>query len=377
MKICYFGTYERNYSRNRIVIKGLRYNGVEVIECNEDPWKIEHKLSLSKIQKTKIFINFFKSYIKLILKYLKNRPYDFIFVGYLGHFDIFLAKILSLIDKKPLIFDAYYSLYDSLVNDRKIINKKSMIAKTLHLIETCTYNLPNLILLDTPTHIDYCSREFKIKKEKFDFVPIGADEEVFYPRKIKKEKIFTILFWGKFIPLQGVDYIIKAAKILENEKLRFKIIGGGGQTYKEIINLSKKLFIKNVDFVDFIPYEKLPEVVSKGHIGLGIFGKTEKARRVVPNKAYEILALSLPLITGNSKASRELGLKNKENCILCNMADPKAIADSILLLKRNRKLRNKIAKNGYNFFKENFSTIRIGKKVKEILLNSFFNPTGR
>ena len=34
MTICYFGIYNPNHSRNRLNIKGLRQNGVTVLECN-------------------------------------------------------------------------------------------------------------------------------------------------------------------------------------------------------------------------------------------------------------------------------------------------------------------------------------------------------
>ena len=35
IKVCYFGTYRAAYSRNKIMIEGLRRNGVEVLECHE------------------------------------------------------------------------------------------------------------------------------------------------------------------------------------------------------------------------------------------------------------------------------------------------------------------------------------------------------
>lgn len=38
LRVCYFGTYRSNYSRNRIMIEGLRRNGVIVEECHETLW---------------------------------------------------------------------------------------------------------------------------------------------------------------------------------------------------------------------------------------------------------------------------------------------------------------------------------------------------
>ena len=41
MIVCYFGTYSKDegYTRNRVIIKGLKENGVQVQECHVDLWK--------------------------------------------------------------------------------------------------------------------------------------------------------------------------------------------------------------------------------------------------------------------------------------------------------------------------------------------------
>ena len=39
LRVCYFGAYRQNYSRNRIMIAGLRRNGVIVTECHETLWQ--------------------------------------------------------------------------------------------------------------------------------------------------------------------------------------------------------------------------------------------------------------------------------------------------------------------------------------------------
>ena len=48
MRVCYFGTYRVRYSRNQIMIEGLRRNGVEVIECHEELWRgIEDRVEVA------------------------------------------------------------------------------------------------------------------------------------------------------------------------------------------------------------------------------------------------------------------------------------------------------------------------------------------
>src|SRR5437870_3087244 len=39
MKVCYWGTFEKQYPRNAVLISGLRQNGIEVVECHFALWK--------------------------------------------------------------------------------------------------------------------------------------------------------------------------------------------------------------------------------------------------------------------------------------------------------------------------------------------------
>ncbi len=349
MKICYFGAYSKKDPRNSIIIKGLRKNGVDVVEGHEDPSQ-----------------SLFKKNLKLVKKHFK-LDYDAMIVGFPGHTDIPLARLLTKLSRKPLIFDAFLSLYDSYVFDRKKVKEDSLKVKYYFYVDKFTCMVSDVILLDTNEHINYFHEEFSINKEKFKRIFIGADDEIFYPRKVERnEEIFTVEFHGTFIPLQGIQYIIKAAKILENYKdIKFELIGSG-QTYNEVVNLSRQLNTRNISFKGCVDYKEIPYYIAKADVGLGIFGDTAKAKRVIPNKVYEVLAMRKPLITGDSPAAREV-LINKENCILCEMANPKEIANSILLLKEDESLKKKISKKGYELFKEKFSTRVIGKEVKKIL----------
>ena len=48
LHVCYFGAYREEYSRNRIMIEGLRRNGVEVVECHALLWRrIEDRVAVA------------------------------------------------------------------------------------------------------------------------------------------------------------------------------------------------------------------------------------------------------------------------------------------------------------------------------------------
>ena len=98
MKVCYFGTYEKNYPRNRNVISGLIASGVDVVECHVDLYsKFEDKTSLSLSEKIFLIFRAALLYLKLIVKRFGVGKIDYLVVGYPGHLDMFLARILAFV----------------------------------------------------------------------------------------------------------------------------------------------------------------------------------------------------------------------------------------------------------------------------------------
>jgi len=173
---------------------------------------------------------------------------------------------------------------------------------------------------------------------------------------------FLIVFWGYFIPLQGVEYIIKAAKLLEkHQDIQFQIIGKG-QEYGKILDFVNKLSIKNINLLGRVSYEALPDYIEKADICLGIFGDTQKTLRVIPNKVYEAIAMKRPVITADTPAAREL-FTDRENILFCKTADPEDLAKKILELKNNKDLREKIVEGGYKIFKKSATPKIIGKEL--------------
>lgn len=367
--ICFFGTYESSFPRTITLKEACRIKRFKVIECHEPFWenmtkKVEFFSIISMI---KYGFKLMLAYTSLAVRYLKLENHDVVIVGYNGYFDIPLAKLLTKIRKKPLIFTPVFPLYETLVEDRKYVNKTSIKSKIIHLIDEISCRLADFIIIETDSYIDYYCEEFKIPREKYFKIPLGADETNFFQRQQKVQKkdpnLLKLLFYGKFIPLQGISYIIKAAKILEkNKDIEFEIIGSG-QLSKSIRNLAAKLDNKNIKFIDWINYRELPEHILDADVCLGIFGSTPKAQRGIPIKVYEALAMKKPVITGDTPASREV-FTHKVNAILCEIGNPEALVESIILLKENRELRANIAESGYKLYQKIFSSEQIANRLE-------------
>lgn len=371
--VCFFGTYESSFPRTITLKEACRQLKIKVIECHVPFWELKReKLEFFSLESIiKIVFQLIFIYIRLMIRYIQLEDHDAVIVGYNGYFDMPLAKLLAKIRRKPLIFTPVFPLYETSVEDREYINKTSIKSKVIHLIDEVSCRLADLIIIETDSYMNYYCREFKIPKEKFFKLPLGADETNYFPQEQEIQRNdsnhLKVLFYGKFIPLQGISYIIEAAKLLEKEEeIEFEIIGSG-QLSENIKNLAENLNIKNVSFIDWVNYKDLPNHIQKADICLGIFGTTHKTQRGVPIKVYESLAMKKPVITGNSPAAREV-FKHKINSILCEMGNPKALAESILLLKENKKLREDVAEAGFKLYQDLFSSRRIATDF-EIAMN--------
>ena len=344
MKICYFGIYDPEYSRNKILISGLRQNGIEVTEC------VSRKKGFSK-------------YFDLIKKHraIKNN-YDVIIVGFPGFQSVILAKFIT---KRPIIFNAFVYMYDSIVLDRAQVRRGSLKALYFWCLDKISMSISDVVLFDTEEHIKFVSREFNIKHRKFKRIFLGTDTLVFYPREKPQSDLFKVVFYGHYIPLQGTEYIVKAAKLLEgNKDIVFEIIGGG-KGKEKMLDLAKSLGLKNIDFTENVSLVELAERMSSADVCLGIFGDTGKTMRVIPNKVYDSMALSRPLITADTPAIRELF--GPEEVFFTKTASPESIAEAILKVKSDRENAKAVAKRGFDKFTRTVGVEALGLELKKII----------
>lgn len=355
MKVCFFGSYVKDSygipsgNGGELLKKILQAQNVEVIECHQPVKKISSLLS---------------SYIKLWTRH-KKLDYDIMLIPWRGVLTLPLAK---LIHKKPIIYFPAFSIFDTLVHDRKTIEKNSVKAKFAHFVDKLACKWVDRVVLESTEEINYFVKEFNLPKGKFRQLPLAADESIFVPLSFKElKKEFVVLFFGSFIPLHGIDTIVKSAEILQNQSEISFLICGDGQTKPSIENFIQEKKLPNIQLVGLVSKEKLLEHIKNGDVCLGIFGDTNKAKKVVTNKAFQILASKKPLITMESPAATESHLKNDVNCLLVPSSNPEKLAEAILSLKNNPEKRKQIALQGYQTYMENLSMGVVGKYLIKII----------
>jgi len=346
LRVLYFGTYERDYPRNAQVISCLRGAGAEVIERHTSVWEgRRHKWSVGFGAAARVGV----AEARLLLGIRRER-FDAVIVGYPGHFDLPAAKRIAR--GRPVLFNPLVSLHETLVEDRGRFGPGSPGAGVLRQIDRIALRRADLVVADTEQNARYLAALGGLPEERLAVCFVGAEERLFRPGWQPAEG-FHALFVGKLIPLHGLETILAAARLAP--ELPFRIVGSG--------QLDALLDDRppNVEWIDWVDYERLPEENQRAGCALGVFGTSAKTSRVIPNKAYQALACGTPLVTADTPAAREL-LRDGESALLVPPGDSEALAAAVRRLAGDPELAQAIGAGGLAAYREQASEAVLGAR---------------
>ncbi len=287
----------------------------------------------------------------------KLKKADAIYIPTMRHSDVAFIRKKT---KKPIVFDPLISKYLTRTKD----HGKWWTAPEKYWRDWIAVKNCDVLLMDTQAHLDYMIKHYRFDRSKTAIVPIGADIEKFKPITIEREdNTFRVGFYGAFVPLQGVERIVEAARLLKNEKdILFEIVGFG--PFYHVVK-KKAIGLKNIDFVGWVDYDELGKRINRFDISLGVFGTSLKTDLVIPNKIYHYAALAKCIITKDTPGIRENFTANENIYLVPNK--PEKIAEAILDCKANPTKTNKIAEEGYKLVKEKYNEVEVAKSFARAL----------
>jgi glycosyltransferase involved in cell wall biosynthesis len=334
--VVYAGTYERDYPRNRQLIRLLRRSGCQVIEVHAPFWETDRdKSGLVSGRKQMIgkLARLFLVYLRLLARLIpKLRSCDAIVVGYIGQIDMLVIGPIAWLFRRPILFNPLVTLSDTMIEDRELASPNSALGRVVALVDRAALTIPSLILSDTVENAEYMTGRFAIPRRRIRVLHVGADEEIFRPgdRSSRSADSLQVLFYGKMIPLHGVETILEAIEILHragDDDIKFEIIGSGQQQYL-VESFLRCVPGAPVTWRRWVAFNRLPQRIAASDCVLGIFDSGPKAGRVIPNKVFQAMAAGAPIITRDSSAIRRV-LEDNVSGQLTPPADPDALAEAI------------------------------------------------
>lgn len=353
------------------MIAGLRAAGVDVVECHVPLWTgIEDRVEVAsgKWASWSFVKRLISAYKQLLVKYaFLEKNYDVMVLGYPGQLDVFLARLLTWLHRKPLVLDLFMSIY-LVALERGLESKSPASIKLLRLLEATACKLPDLLLCDTRAYVTWHVKTHALRPEKFKLVPTGVDDRFFRPITVDKPQndIFHVLYYGTYISNHGVETIVEAAKLLKvYPNIHFELVGEG-PTKAHAQKLAAAYNLQNITFADWVEKEALPQKIAQANVVLGVFGTTLQSMITVQNKIYEALAMKKLIITGDSPTMRAI-FKHNEHLILVERANSRLLADAVKMLRNSSELQVRLAEAGYCKVVSEYTIPPIGQRLKQHL----------
>ncbi len=339
-RLLVWGTYDISKPNVRMLLAGIRAVGIDTYEVHADIWSgVRDKGTLSFIELLRAAGRWLTAMPRLVARYLDAPPHVAVLVPYLGVFELlFLAPFVSW-RGTPVIWQVFISPWDTAVNDRRMISRWNPIAWKLYAWEWLAARVATRSFLDTAVHARRFERLMGLERGSVGNVPLGTDPAQFPPRTGKPtvHSPLRIFFYGQYIPLHGLGTIVRAAKLLEQRGVSATWeLAGTGQEHARITELIERLDVRSVKQIGWVAAEEIPARIHAADVGLGIFGTSEKALTVVPNKAYEIAATQTPIISGDTPALAEFAPAHPW-VIRVTPGDPVALADAVERIVRAGK----------------------------------------
>ena len=183
-----------------------------------------------------------------------------------------------------------------------------------------------------------------LKDKPIYVIPNMVDTNFFCPSDtMKKENWLNIIYVGRFNKQKGLDYLLESfavvIKDIPESPLFLEIIGEGPEKNNLIkkghmLNISKKIiFVNWVNRTELLERYRSADIFVSSSLDEGM-----------PNAIMEAMACGLPIVATDISGHREL-IEHGKNGLLVLLKSPKALAEAIKTLIKDRDLRERMKNN--------------------------------
>jgi len=363
-------------------VKVLQKLGHKVTICtyhigkNIEGFNIKRTIKIPWYNKKEAGPSYHKLYLDKLLfmlcyKELMTKKYDIIHAHL--HEGVFIAKWLNLLNLGkllPIVFDAQGSMIKEM-QDHGYLKNRALYA-LFKKVENWCYK-KDIIITSSTNAANLIVNEFKIPKKRVIPMCDAVDTEVFYqinkkhPEKLDKikyeelklpSKKKIVAYLGVLSDYQGVDTLIKSAKIVLEKRNDVHFVIMGYPDVEKYKNLAKKLGIKDyeITFTGKIDYNRAPDFISIGDIAVSF----KKSKSEANGKLYNYMACGIPCIVTDTPVNKEiLG----ELGIYVPVDDHEKSAEEIIRLLDDGKKRKELSKKLREKAVSDYSWMSVGKNI--------------
>lgn len=346
---------------------------IEETDNNLKIYRIHNYIKNTKINNvitTPIYFN--PIWVFEIFNIIKHLKPDIIIIRDipLAPISIFIAKIFNI----KIVLDMAEN-FPALIR----INEK-YISNPINKFLICNCNLYKWIEKYSVLHSDKIFTVIEESKERLlreyeicdSKISIISNTPVVIPKALNRNtdsKKLKIVYTGNIDgEFRGIQTLIKTAEILKNNSdIEISIVGSGSYL-KKILSETDIKALDNLNMLGYMQHEELLEYLKTQDIGIVPHIKCDCINYTIPNKLFDYMAHSLPIIVSSAKPLKRI-VEGNDCGYVFESGNPQSLADLLIYIKNNKQELENKGKNGYNAVKEKYNWEYDGKELLKVIKN--------
>ena len=313
--------------------------------------------------------------IPFILKYL--RKFDVVHAGGAGA-AFFFAIATPLIGRNTTVV---YDVHSDALTESRLIRRGRFdfagyfiefeMLMTEHVALRC---INYFIASSSEIKRRLLERTRRVKSANVEIILNGVDLQEFKPQRentpIVNSNPFTVTYAGSFGAIEAVDNLVRAAEILSNENINFKLIGFRAEDLNIKLEIQKRLGNKAL-LLDWLPRHELVAELQKSDVlvipaDASTRKQIENRSAVFVTKFAEFLAVAKPVIV--TRLDLPSRIVETFDCGFVCEPTAESIAETIVKVKgTSREVLQKKGQNGRRFAETELDVNLICKKYLQFL----------
>jgi len=347
----------RIFYKECITLANNGYNVTYIVPTDKD--KYVNGVKIKAVNKPK---KRFERFVVTLWKIYKIALLENADVYHFHDPELISIGLLLKLGGKKVIYDVHEDYSKQILNKNWIGNKyfRKIIAFLFNIFEQIGVMFFNKVITATPDISRKFPKDKTIILRNFPILKLIDDIE---PFDYQKEKP-VIIYAGGLTRIRGIKEIIWAMEYVEGRAELWLLGKWESEKYKkECENL------EGWKYTRYLGFKNLQEVYSfmkSSDIGITNFLPVENNLMAGPNKVYEYIACSLPIVISNFPYWKKIF---KGYALFVNPYDPKDIAKKILFLLNNPNKAKELSKKGRKLIEEKYSWEAESKKLLEMYKN--------
>jgi glycosyltransferase involved in cell wall biosynthesis len=218
-----------------------------------------------------------------------------------------LAWIWAKLNRGSLVVDGFVGLHETRIGDWGDAAHGSLLSRWYRLLDSVAVAAADTYLIDTEFRAAAVRRQRP--RATVRSLPVGAPVWARRDSERAPGSPIRILFYGNYLPLHGAERIVEGLSMMEHTDASSFLVtmvgsGAGREAVRRLVR--ERGLDDTVTFLDAMPEEDLAGHLNASDVVLGVFGSSEKAKSVIPNKVWQGLASGAVVVTQHSPALTEI-----------------------------------------------------------------------